>query len=126
MTHTNTKNVIPLDEESALCSDLYLTTHNIHKRKTYMPAAGFEPATLPSERPQTCALHSAATWIVKTVFQVLIFLEAVAKLLKAIISFFISLCPTFGQSVRVDKLVSHSKDFHENFYLRIFPKSVDK
>jgi hypothetical protein len=36
--------------------DLYLTTHNIHKRETSMFQAGFEPAIPASERPQTHAL----------------------------------------------------------------------
>jgi hypothetical protein len=53
----------PLDEGSALRRDLYLTTHNIHKRQTSMPPAGFEPAIPVSERPQTHALNRAATGI---------------------------------------------------------------
>ena len=32
----------PLDELSARHSDLYLTTHNIHNRKTSMPPVGFK------------------------------------------------------------------------------------
>jgi hypothetical protein len=39
----------PLDEESARRSDLYLTTHNTHKRQTSMPP--FEPTIPVSERP---------------------------------------------------------------------------
>jgi hypothetical protein len=31
----------PLDEGPARRRDLYLTTHNIHKRQTSMPPAGF-------------------------------------------------------------------------------------
>jgi len=46
----------PLDERSARHRDLYLTTHNTHKRQTPMPPVGFEP-----NRPQTYALDSAAT-----------------------------------------------------------------
>jgi hypothetical protein len=53
----------PLDEWSARRRDLYLTTHNIHKRQTSMLLAGFEPAIPPSERPQTHALDRAATGI---------------------------------------------------------------
>jgi len=34
----------PLDEWSARRKDLYLTTHNTHKREISMPSAGFEPA----------------------------------------------------------------------------------
>jgi hypothetical protein len=36
----------PLDEGPARRRDLYLTTHNTHKRQTSMPLAGFEP-TIP-------------------------------------------------------------------------------
>jgi hypothetical protein len=38
-----------------VAGDLYLTTHNIHKRQTYMPSAGFELAKA-NERPQTHCL----------------------------------------------------------------------
>ena len=76
-----------------------------------MPAAGFEPETPSSERPQTYALDRATTWIGSTVFQTFMFLGAVAKLLKAIISFFMFVCLTFCQSVRMDKHGSHSEDF---------------
>jgi hypothetical protein len=51
---------IPLDEWSARRRDLYLTTHNTHKRQTYMPPAGFEPAIPAGERPQTHALDGTA------------------------------------------------------------------
>jgi hypothetical protein len=62
----------------------------------------------------------------KNCFPSLHFFQALSQnFLKAIISFFVSVCPTFGQSVRMDKLGSHSKDFHENCYLKIFPKSVE-
>jgi len=50
-----------LDEWSALCKDLRLTSHNTHKKQTSMPPAGFEPAIPASERPQTHALDRAAT-----------------------------------------------------------------
>jgi hypothetical protein len=53
----------PLDEGSACCRDLCLTTRNIRKRQTSMPLAGFEPAVTASERPQTYALDRAATGI---------------------------------------------------------------
>jgi hypothetical protein len=53
----------PLDEGSARRRDLYLTTHNTHKRQTSMPPAGFEPTIPASERPQTQALDCAATGI---------------------------------------------------------------
>jgi hypothetical protein len=53
----------PLDEGPARRRDLYLTTHNIHKRQTSMPSAGFEPTIPVSERPQTQALDRTATGI---------------------------------------------------------------
>jgi len=34
----------PLDEWSASCRDLYLTTHNTHNKEKSMPPAGFVPA----------------------------------------------------------------------------------
>ena len=46
----------PLDERSARRRDLYMTTHNTHKRQTSMPLAGFEPAIPASEWPHTLAL----------------------------------------------------------------------
>jgi len=51
----------PLDEWSARCRDLYLTTHNTHNRQTSMPPVVFEPTISAGERPQTCALDRAAT-----------------------------------------------------------------
>jgi hypothetical protein len=51
----------PLDEGSARRRDLYLTTHNTHKRKTSMPPVEFEPTILVSERPKTDALDRTAT-----------------------------------------------------------------
>jgi hypothetical protein len=39
----------PQDEWSARRWDLYLTTHNTHKRQTTTPAVGFEP-TIPAKR----------------------------------------------------------------------------
>ena len=53
----------PLDNWSARRRDLYLTTHNTHKRQTSVPPAGFEPAIPTSEQPQTHALDGAATGI---------------------------------------------------------------
>jgi hypothetical protein len=43
----------PLDKCSAQRRDLYLTTHNTHKRQISMPPAGFKPTIPESERPQT-------------------------------------------------------------------------
>ena len=45
----------PLDEWSARRRDLYLTTHNTHKRQTYVHLVGFESTIPASERPQTYA-----------------------------------------------------------------------
>jgi hypothetical protein len=53
----------PLDEGPARRRDLYLTTHNTHKRQTSMPPVVFEPTILVSERPKTHALDRAATGI---------------------------------------------------------------
>jgi len=53
----------PLDEWSAWCRNLYLTTNSTDKRQTSMPPAGFQPAIPASERPQTHALDRAATGI---------------------------------------------------------------
>ena len=52
---------IPLDERSARRRDLYLTTHNTHKRQTSMPPVGFEPTIPASEKPHSDALDRAAT-----------------------------------------------------------------
>jgi hypothetical protein len=61
-THT-TVGRTPLDEGPARRRDLYLTTHNNHKRQTSMPPVGFEHTILVSERPKTHALDRAATGI---------------------------------------------------------------
>jgi hypothetical protein len=53
----------PLDEGPARRRDLYLTTHNSHKRQTSMPPVGFESTILVSERPKTHALDRTATGI---------------------------------------------------------------
>ena len=41
----------PVDEWSGHCRDLYLTTHDTHKRKTSIPAAVFEPTVSAGELP---------------------------------------------------------------------------
>jgi len=56
----------PLDEWSARRSELYLTTHNRHKRQTSMLLAGFEPAVPAGERSQPHALDRAVTGIGRT------------------------------------------------------------
>ena len=48
-------------EETVKILYLYLTTHNIHKRRTSMQPEGFEPAIPANERPQTKALDRAVT-----------------------------------------------------------------
>ena len=62
--HTQRRTTVgrtPLDEWSARCRDLYLTTHNTHNRQTSMPPVGFEPTISAGERSQTYALDRAAT-----------------------------------------------------------------
>ena len=51
----------PVDQWWASLTELYLKTHNTHKKKTLMCPVGFEPAIPPSELPQTYALDRAAT-----------------------------------------------------------------
>ena len=51
----------PLDEGSARRRDLYLTTHNTHKRQISMHPAGFEPTFSVSKQPQTHYIDRAAT-----------------------------------------------------------------
>jgi hypothetical protein len=51
----------PLDEWSARCRELYLTTRNTHTRQIFISPAGFEPTVPASERPQTHVLARAAT-----------------------------------------------------------------
>jgi len=60
--HT-TLGMIPLDERSARQRDLYLTTHNIHKRQTSVPPAGFETTIPASKWLQTDALGRAVKGI---------------------------------------------------------------
>jgi hypothetical protein len=64
LDHTQRRNAvgrIPVDEWSSRRRDLYLTTHNTHKKQTSMPSAGFEPTISAGERPKIDALDSAAT-----------------------------------------------------------------
>jgi len=51
----------PLDEWSVWHRDLYLTTHNTHKRQTSMPTAVFESTVPATEWPQTHALDRTTT-----------------------------------------------------------------
>jgi hypothetical protein len=50
-THTHTLGRSPLYEGSDSHRDLYLTTHNIHKRQISMPPTGFDPVIPATERP---------------------------------------------------------------------------
>jgi hypothetical protein len=50
-----------LDKWSARRRVLCLTTHNSHKRQTFMPSAGFEPTIPASKRQETHALDSATS-----------------------------------------------------------------
>ena len=54
---------IPLNEWSAWCRNLYLTTHSTHKRHVFVPPAGFEPAIPASRCLQTKVLNRAAAGI---------------------------------------------------------------
>jgi len=53
----------PLDERSARCRDLYLTTHNTHNRQTSMSPVGFEPTISEGERTQTSVLDRVVVGI---------------------------------------------------------------
>ena len=65
LSHSDTPQSVGLlwtsDEPDA--ENLYLTTQNIHKRQTSMPLEGFETGMTGRERPQTRAVHRAATGI---------------------------------------------------------------
>ena len=64
LDHTQWRTTVgrtPLDEWSARCRDLYLTTHNTYNRQTSMLPVGFEPTISAGERPQTYALDRATT-----------------------------------------------------------------
>ena len=58
-----------LDEWPAPRRDLYLTTHNIHNRRTSMPPVGFNPTIPAGNLRQTYALDRAATGIGLYVFR---------------------------------------------------------
>jgi hypothetical protein len=64
----------PLDEWSARRRDLYLSTHNTHKRQQSIPSAVFEPAIPASEWLQTHALFLTATGIERLTVSLLIIL----------------------------------------------------
>jgi hypothetical protein len=51
------------DKGSIHRTDLYLTTHNILNRKTFLPPGGFEPVFSASKLPQTYILDGETTRI---------------------------------------------------------------
>ena len=57
----------PLNEWPARRSDLYLTTHDTHKRQASMTPAEFEPVIPGTVRSQTNALDSTANGIISKV-----------------------------------------------------------
>ena len=63
LDHTQRRTTVgrtALDKLSARRIDLYLTTHNTHKRQTSMPPVGFEPTVSAGNRQQTYTLDRAA------------------------------------------------------------------
>jgi len=64
LDHTQRRTTVvrtPLDDWSALRTDLYLTTHSTHNRQISMTPARFDPKISAGEWPQTYALDRAAT-----------------------------------------------------------------
>ena len=61
-TQDTTVGRTPLDEWSALCRDLYLTTHNTHNRQTSMPLVGFEPTISAGKLPLDLCLRPRGNW----------------------------------------------------------------
>jgi len=60
LNHTQRRTTVgrtPLDEWSARCRDLYLTTHNTRDRQISMPSVGFETTISVGERPQRARGH---------------------------------------------------------------------
>jgi hypothetical protein len=64
-SHSDTPTLgrIPLNQWSARHRDLYLATHNTHKRQTFLSTARFDPAIPLSQRRHNHALDRAATGI---------------------------------------------------------------
>jgi hypothetical protein len=92
----------PLDEGSVRRRDLYLTTHNIHKRQTSMTAAGFEPTTPASYRPQTHVLGCAATEIGEQSFYgILVLCKAVFIIWRLFNPFLHSGCGMYQSTLKV-------------------------
>jgi hypothetical protein len=63
ITCNDTLRRTPLDKGSARRRKIYLLRLNNQRRQTSIPPAGFEPAILASEQPQTDALDHAANGI---------------------------------------------------------------
>jgi len=62
LDHTQRRTTVgrtPLDKWSTHRRDLYLPTHNTHKRLTSTPPGGFEPIIPAGEPPQTYTLDRA-------------------------------------------------------------------
>jgi len=62
----------PPDEWSARCRNLYLTRHNIQKRRVSLTPAGFELKIPPSERTQTPTLDRATTGVGSIILVILL------------------------------------------------------
>ena len=64
-TRRSTLGRTPLDEWSARCRDLYLTTHDTHNRQISMPPVGFEPKISAGEQPQAslCVISKHREWV---------------------------------------------------------------
>jgi hypothetical protein len=61
-THTHTVGLLWTSAQSLTQTTAY-TTHNKHKRKRFLPSAGFEPAIMAISRLYNYALYSKATEI---------------------------------------------------------------
>jgi len=62
VTHTHTHpGGLPWSRDRPVTPIYICATFNIHKKQTFVPQTGFEPAIPASERPQTYTLHNAAT-----------------------------------------------------------------
>jgi len=62
-SHSETHRRTPLNEWCVRRRELYLTTHNTHKRQTAMHPEGFEAAIPASNRPEIHAVECVATGI---------------------------------------------------------------
>jgi hypothetical protein len=63
LSDTHILGATPLDEGSARCRELYVTTHNTHVIQTDTPQAGSQLAVPASQRRQTYAFGRAANGI---------------------------------------------------------------